>query len=71
MYFKLQGAGMSQLNLSKKSVEDFTSLIPKEINEQKVIAQYLNNIDNLIYNHKIQISKLQNIKKAFLAKMFI
>lgn len=71
LYFKSQGAGMSQLNLSKKSVEDFTSLIPKEINEQISIAQYLNNIDNLISNHKTQINKLQNIKKAFLAKMFI
>lgn len=71
LYFKSQGAGMSQLNLSKKSVEDFKSLIPKDINEQIIIGQYLNNIDNLISNHKIQIEKLQNIKKAFLAKMFI
>lgn len=71
LYFKTQGAGMSQLNLSKKSVEDFTSLIPKEINEQILIADYFINIDHLIVNHGTQISKLQNIKKAFLAKMFI
>ena len=71
LYFKTQGAGMSQLNLSKKSVEDFTSLIPKEIDEQIEIADYFINIDHLIVNHGTQISKLQNIKKAFLAKMFI
>ena len=71
LYFKTQGAGMSQLNLSKKSVEDFTSLIPKEIDEQIAIADYLINVDHLIVNHDTQISKLQNIKKAFLAKMFV
>jgi len=71
LYFKTQGAGMSQLNLSKKSVEDFTSLIPKEIDEQIEIADYFINIDHLIVNHGTQISKLQIIKKAFLAKMFI
>ena len=71
IYFKTQGAGMSQLNLSKKSVEDFASLIPKEIDEQIKIADYFKNIDNLISNHGTQIIKLRNIKKAFLAKMFI
>jgi hypothetical protein len=28
-------------------------------------------LDNQISNHDLQIIKLQNIKKAFLAKMFI
>lgn len=39
--------------------------------EQKMIGNYFKNIDLLISNHKIQIEKFQNIKKAFLAKMFI
>jgi type I restriction enzyme, S subunit len=39
--------------------------------EQKIIGNYFRNIDVLISNHKIQINQLQNIKKAFLAKMFI
>lgn len=41
------------------------------INEQEMIGNYFKNLDNLITNHLIQIQKLQNIKKAFLAKMFI
>lgn len=41
------------------------------IEEQIKIGYYFKNIDELIANHELQITKLQNIKKAFLAKMFI
>lgn len=70
-YFKSQGAGMSQLNLSRKSVEEFTSYIPIEIDEQNAIADYFKTLDNLIHNHNEQLIKLINFKKACLVKIFI
>jgi type I restriction enzyme S subunit len=69
-YFKKHGAGMSQLNLSKSSVEDFTSYIPC-IGEQKKIGKYFQNLDNQISLHKTQFEKLNNIKKACFSKMFV
>ena len=50
-YFKLNGAGSSQLNISKDVVEDFAPYVP-EINEQKMIASYFDNIENLITLHQ-------------------
>ncbi|PEH10454.1 recombinase XerD [Lactobacillus sp. UMNPBX2] len=49
-YFKSQGAGMSQLNISKKSVETFSSLVPN-IDEQKKISLFLMKLDSLITLH--------------------
>ena len=69
-YFKKQGAGMSQLNLSKSSVEDFLFSIPS-IDEQQKIGDYFRNLDNQIDLHKTQLDKLKNIKKACLSKMFV
>jgi type I restriction enzyme S subunit len=69
-YFKSAGAGMSQLNLSKKSVENFECLIPN-MEEQKIIATYFQNLDSLIENHHKQIEKLSVLKKACLSKMFM
>jgi type I restriction enzyme S subunit len=69
-YFKKQGAGMSQLNLSKSSVEDFTSYIPT-IDEQQKIGKYFQNLDNQIALHKTQLEKLNTIKKACFSKMFV
>ncbi|EMH02585.1 restriction endonuclease subunit S, partial [Helicobacter pylori] len=39
-YFKMQGQGSSQLNLSKKAIEDFEILLPP-LNEQAAIANIL------------------------------
>ncbi len=50
-YFKSQGAGMSQLNISKKSVETFSSLVPN-IDEQKKISLFLMKLDSLIALHQ-------------------
>ena len=70
-YFKLQGAGMSQLNISKTSVEDFTSLVPNLDEEQQKIGQYFSNLDKFISLHQKELEKLKNIKKALLEKMFV
>ena len=68
-YFKLNGAGSSQLNISKDVVEDFAPHIP-EIAEQKLIANCFDNIDSLIIYHQLKYEKLVNIKKSMFYKMF-
>lgn len=69
-YFKLQGAGSSQLNISRGSVENFEVLLPKR-DEQKQIGECFSNLDHLITLHQRKIDKLKNLKKAMLDKMFI
>lgn len=51
IYFKKQGAGSSQLNISRGSVENFEVLLPHK-DEQKKIGKYLSSIDNLITLHQ-------------------
>lgn len=68
-YFKAQGAGMSQLNISKSSVEDFISHVPS-IPEQTQIGTYFQNLDSLISLHQRKYDKLLTVKKAMLEKMF-
>ncbi|PEG96935.1 type I restriction endonuclease subunit S [Lactobacillus sp. UMNPBX9] len=68
-YFKSQGAGMSQLNISKKSVETFSSLVPN-IDEQKKISLFLMKLDSLITLHQRKLEHLQEQKKGLLQKMF-
>lgn len=70
IYFKNQGAGMSQLNVSRSSVESFSSYIPEK-NEQTAIGNYFQKLDALINQHKQQITKLNNVKQACLSKMFV
>lgn len=57
-------------SVSKSDVERFKIFHPCK-SEQSAIAKYLTSLDNLISNHELQLRKLQSIKKAFLAKMFI
>lgn len=61
----------AQPNVSPKDIDSFQFLIPKDKVEQRKIGEYFLNLNELIINHELQITKLQNIKKAFLAKMFI
>jgi len=70
LYFKSQGAGMSQLNIPKSNVEDFTANIPSQ-EEQIKIGNFFKNLDNLITLHQTELEKLKNIKKACLEKMFV
>lgn len=45
--------------------------LPKTIEEQNTISDFLNRLDNLITLHQRKLEKLQNIKKAYLNEMFI
>ncbi|GAA7846443.1 hypothetical protein HpCOL22_10690 [Helicobacter pylori] len=62
-YFKMQGQGSSQLNLSKKAIEDFEILLPP-LNEQIAIANILSALDNEITSLKNKKRQFENIKKA-------
>ncbi|PUD84741.1 restriction endonuclease subunit S [Helicobacter pylori] len=62
-YFKMQGQGSSQLNLSKKAIEDFEISLPP-LNEQIAIANILSALDNEIISLKNKKRQFENIKKA-------
>lgn len=62
-YFKMQGQGSSQLNLSKKAIEDFEILLPP-LNEQIAIANILSALDSEITSLKNKKRQFENIKKA-------
>ncbi|NHA78796.1 restriction endonuclease subunit S [Helicobacter pylori] len=62
-YFKMQGQGSSQLNLSKKAIEDFEILLPP-LNEQIAIANILSALDHEIISLKNKKRQFKNIKKA-------
>ncbi|MGL2617761.1 restriction endonuclease subunit S [Helicobacter pylori] len=62
-YFKMQGQGSSQLNLSKKAIEDFEIPLPP-LNEQIAIANILSALDNEIASLKNKKRQFENIKKA-------
>ncbi|MGB4792834.1 MAG: restriction endonuclease subunit S [Lactococcus chungangensis] len=68
-YFKAQGAGMSQLNISKGSVENFISFVPI-IEEQKKIGAFYKRLDDTIALHQRNLDLLKEQKKGFLQKMF-
>ena len=69
-YFKAQGAGMSQLNISKGSVENFISFVPI-IEEQKKIGTFFKQLDDTIALHQRKLDLLKEQKKGFLQKMFV
>ncbi|RKU88167.1 restriction endonuclease subunit S [Helicobacter pylori] len=62
-YFKMQGQGSSQLNLSKKAIEDFEILLPP-LNEQIAIANILSDLDHEIISLKNKKRQFENVKKA-------
>ncbi len=62
-YFKMQGQGSSQLNLSKKAIEDFEIPLPP-LNEQIAIANILSALDHEIISLKNKKHQFENIKKA-------
>ena len=49
---------------------EFMFYVPSCI-EQKKIAEYFTNLDNLITHHQHELEKLKNIKKSLLEKMFV
>jgi len=69
-YFKLQGAGSSQLNLSRYSVENFEVVLPC-IEEQKTIGVLFQKLDKSISLQQQKLDKLKDLKKAYLNELFV
>ena len=68
-YFKLHGAGMSQLNISKGSVENFPLLLPS-LPEQQQIGTFFAHLDTLISLHQRKCDQTKELKKTMLQKIF-
>ncbi len=69
-YFKKEGAGSSQLNLSKTSVENFIVSYPS-LDEQIKIGEFFSNFNVLIFSYHRKLGILENIKKGLLQQMFV
>ena len=68
-YFKRQGQGSSQQNLSKASVINFPVLVPS-IQEQQKIADFLSNLDEWLATEEEKLTLLQQHKKGLLQNLF-
>ena len=68
--YRSLAAGSTVNNLNKELVGNTVVTIPK-IDEQRVLGQYLEQLDCLITLHQRELEKLQNIKKSMLEKMFV
>ena len=69
-YFKLNGQGSSQLNLSKGDVLSFPVNLPC-LEEQTKIANFLSSIDQKIEVVAQQIEQAKQWKKGLLQQMFV
>lgn len=61
-YFKAQGAGMSQLNISRSSVENFSVYFPS-LPEQEVIGSFFQDLDKAIAKQEEKVSQLKESKQ--------
>lgn len=68
---KEQVQGTSIKGITKEELLSKTINHPKLKQEQTAIGNYFQKLDTLINQHQQQISKLNNIKQAFLSKMFV
>ncbi|MDD3662240.1 MAG: restriction endonuclease subunit S [Candidatus Pacebacteria bacterium] len=57
-------------NINAENIKSIAISLPPLV-EQKKIAEYLGNLDNLITLHQRKLEKLQNIKKAYLNEVFV
>jgi type I restriction enzyme S subunit len=69
-YGETVGAGSTFVEVSGKQMAKMPILMP-EMLEQKKIGQLFADIDHLITLHQRELTKLQNMKKALLEKMFV
>jgi len=63
-------SGTSHKRISRTNLEK-TQLTVCEINEQTKIGNFFQQLDTLITQHQNQLTKLDTIKQAMLAKMFV
>lgn len=68
--FAMRVEGGSVTNLYFEKLKNIEVSFPKK-EEQKKIARFFEEIDNLITLHQHKLEKLKNIKKSMLEKMFV
>ena len=61
---------MSQLNISRGSVESFSSYVPLA-EEQTKIGTFFKQLDDTIALHQQALDKLKLLKQSLLQKMFV
>ena len=69
-YVELASAGGTIKHFTLKPANDTPFIFPN-IEEQKQIGQYFRPLDRLITLHQRELEKLQNLKRAFLERMFV
>ncbi|WP_373937685.1 restriction endonuclease subunit S [Vibrio kanaloae] len=62
--------GKSVVHIRNSDLDALLFTMPKK-KEQTVIGNYFQKLDTLINQHQQQITKLNNIKQAYLSKMFV
>ena len=66
-----QGITSDNWNLKYPALSNIEIKVSNSIIEQKKIATFLSNLDNLITLHQRKLEKLNELKKSMLDKMFI
>ena len=66
-----QGITSDNWNLKYPVLSKIEIFVSKDEQEQAKIAEYFENLDNLITLHQRELEKLKNLKKACLEKMFV
>ena len=69
-FWKTLSCGSTFESLSSDNIKNAEVKVPA-IAEQQVIGDFFSHLDRLITLHQRKLTKLQNIKKAFLEKMFV
>ena len=63
--------GISRYNISKNKMMELKIRIPNDIKEQEKIGEFFRKIDGILEFSQKKITKLENIKKYLLNKMFV
>ncbi|MCO4467118.1 hypothetical protein Si133o_01113 [Streptococcus infantarius subsp. infantarius] len=69
-YGETVGAGSTFVEVSGKQMANMNLLLPKSIEEQQKIGEYLSNLDHLITLHQRKCEQLKELKKFMLQNMF-
>ena len=69
-YGETIGAGSTFVEVSGKQMANMNLVMPSTIQEQQAIGNYFAQLDQLITLHQRKYTKLVNIKKSMLEKMF-
>ena len=70
-HIKSLSAGSTQAVINTSEIEKLDVIIPANIDEQNKVAEFLNDLDNLITLHQRELDHLELLKKALLQKTIV